>query len=100
MVADAVTPAGLTPQKESAPAAQTAQSRQQNEPRNSATGAGGDKAFLTLRALLALKGHVLSRTAASDGPVCFYLARWGMVRELRDFAAVHAFAEQVGTTHA
>lgn len=100
VVADAVAPAGLTVQKESAPAAQAAQSREQNEHRNSATGDPADKAFLTLRALLALKGHVLSRTHGDDGPVRFYVTRWGLVRELPDIAAVRAFAEQVGATHA
>lgn len=96
----AVAPAGLNAQKESAPAAQAAQSREQNEHLNSATGAHADKAFLTLRALLALKGHVLSRTHGDDGPVRFYVTRWGLVRELPDIAAVRAFAEQVGATHA
>lgn len=100
VASDAVAPAGLNAQKESAPAAQAAQSREQNEPGNSATGDGADKAFLTLRALLALKGHVLSRTHGDDGPVRFYVTRWGLVRELSDFAAVRAFAEQVGATHA
>ena len=100
VVADAVAPAGLNAQKESAAATQAAQSREQNEPRNSATGAGADKTFLTLRALLALKGHVLSRTHGDDGPVRLYVTRWGLVRELPDIAAVRAFAEQVGATHA
>ena len=100
VVADAVAPAELTAQKESAPAAQAAQSREQIEPANSATGAGADKTFLTLRALLALKGYSLSRTAAGDGPARFYVTRWGLVRELHDLAAVHAFAQQVGTSHA
>lgn len=100
VVADAVAPAGLNAQKETAPAAQAAQSREENEPGNSAIGDGADKAFLTLRALLALKGHVLSRTHGDDGPVRFYVTRWGLVRELRDIAAVRAFAEQVGATHA
>lgn len=100
VVADAVAPAGLNAQKETAPAAQAAQSREQGEPRNSATGASPDKAFITLRALLALKGHVLSRSHGDDGPVRFYVTRWGLVRELRDIAAVRAFAEQVGATHA
>lgn len=100
VAADAVAPAGLNAQKESAPAAQAAQSREQNEQRNSATGAGADKAFLTLRALLALKGYSLSRTHGDDGPVCFHVNRWGMVRELRDIAAVRAFAQQVGASDA
>ena len=99
VAADAVAPAGLNAQKESAPATQAAQSREQNEHRNSATGAGADKAFLTLRALLALKGYSLSRTHGDDGPVCFHVNRWGMVRELRDIAAVRAFAQQVGASN-
>lgn len=100
VVADAVAPAGLNAQKETAPAAQAAQSREENEPGNSAIGDGADKAFLMLRALLAMKGHVLSRTHGDDGPVRFHVTRWGLVRELRDIAAVRAFAEQVGATHA
>lgn len=58
------------------------------------------KQFATLRALLALKGYSsLSRTSASDGPVCFYVTRWGMVRQLRHIAAVRAFAQQVGASN-
>jgi len=100
VVADAVAPAGLNAQKKTAPAAHAALSREQNEPRDSAISDGAEKAFLTLRALLALKGHVLSRTNGDDEPVRFYVTRWGLVRELRDIAAVRAFAEQVGATHA
>ena len=99
VASDAVAPAGLNTQKESAQATRAAQSREQNEHRDSATGAGADKAFLTLRALLALKGYSLSRTHADDGRVCFHVNRWGMVRELRDIAAVRAFAQQVGASH-
>lgn len=58
------------------------------------------KRFATLRAHLALKGYSLHRTAADDGPVCFYVTRWGLVRELPNIAAVRAFAEQAGTSHA
>jgi hypothetical protein len=100
VVAVAVAPAGLNAQEESAPAAQATQSREQNEDRNSATGADADKVFLTLRALLALKGYSLSRTHSDDGQVYFHVNRWGMVGELRDFAAVRAFAELVGAPHA
>lgn len=96
VVADAVSPAGLNPQKESALATQAAQSREQNEPPNSATGAGTDKAFLTLRAVLALAGHALSRSDGNDGERIYFVTRWGMVRELRDLDAVRRFAEQVG----
>jgi len=62
--------------------------------------ADNGKRFARLRAHLALKGYSLSRTAASDGPVCFYVTRWGMVRELRDLAAVARFLDQVGGAHA
>ena len=56
---------------------------------------GRRKAFLTLRAKLALAGHTLSRTDSTDGPVTYCVGRWGMVRELRDLEAVQAFAVQV-----
>lgn len=98
VASDAVAPAGLNAQKESALATQAAQSREQNEHRNSVTGEGADKAFLTLRAVLALKGYSLCRTHGDDGPLCFHVNRWGMVRELRDIAAVRAFAQQVGAS--
>ena len=65
-----------------------------------AAGAGADNAFLTLRALLALKGYSLSLTHGDDGPVCFHVTRWGMVRELPHITAVRVFAEQVGVSHA
>ena len=58
------------------------------------------KRFATLRAHLALKGYSLHRTAADDGPVCFYVTRWGMARELRELAAVAQFLDQVGGAHA
>jgi hypothetical protein len=58
------------------------------------------KRFATLRAHLALKGYSLHRTAAGDGPVRFYVTRWGKARELRDLAAVTRFLAQVGGVHA
>jgi len=94
---DAAGPAGLNAITESS---QAAQSRAHDVARKATTGTGADKAFLTLRALLALKGHVSSRTHGDDGPVRFYVTHWGSVRELPDIAAVRAFAEQVGGTHA
>lgn len=100
VVAAAASIAGLTAQKESAPVAQATQSREQNEHRNSATEACADKAFQTLRAEIALRGYSLSRTHGDDGPVCFHVSRWGMVRELRDLPAVRAFVVQVGATNA
>ena len=58
------------------------------------------KCLATLRAQLALNGYSLTRTHGEDGPVCFYVTRWGMVRELPDIAAVRAFAQQVGASNA
>lgn len=55
-----------------------------------------DKCFQTLRARLALAGHVLRRSNSSDGPSTYYVTRWGLIRELRDLGAVEAFAKQVG----
>ena len=100
VVAAAASLAGLTAQKESAPVAQATQSREQNQHHDFATEASADKAFQTLRAELALRSYGLSRTHGEDGPVSFHVSRWGMVRELRDLAAVRAFAAQVGATNA
>jgi hypothetical protein len=100
LVADAVALTELTPEKKSALVAQATQSREQIEQLNSATGAFADKAFLTLRAMLALKGHALSRTHAEDSAVRFSVTRWGLVREFPDLPSVRAFAEQVGAKHA
>ena len=91
----AVSTAALNTQKDSAPVAQATQSREQIEHSNSATGAGSEKAFLALQALLALKGYSLSRTAAIDGPV-HYVIRWDLVRKPCDIAAVAGFVRQVG----
>ena len=50
------------------------------------------KRLATLRARLARAGWVLTADLAGT----FTAARWGMARELRDLAAVAAFAAQVG----
>jgi hypothetical protein len=52
------------------------------------------KHFESLRALLAMKGHELH---ATDGGI-FIVRRWGLCRDLRDLAAVEAFAKQVGAS--
>jgi hypothetical protein len=52
------------------------------------------KRFESLRALLAMKGHELH---ATDGGI-FIVRRWGLCRDLRDLAAVEAFAKQVGAS--
>ena len=91
VVADAVAPAGLTAQKESAPAAQAAQSREENQHGNSATGADADKGFSTLRARLALAGFTVHLT--DDGACgCAYLvSRWAQYRTFADRDALAAF---------
>lgn len=59
-----------------------------------------DKHFHTLRAALALHGHVLRRTAATDGEVSYYAHKWGMVRHFIDLKAVANFAAQArGARH-
>lgn len=65
---------------------------------NSATSVADEKAFHTLRAHLALAGHTLSRTDASDGARDYFVSRCIFVRELPDLDAVAAFAKQVGGT--
>lgn len=100
VVADGVAPARLNPQEESARAVRPRWCRAKSGRQSSAIKPDADKEFCTLRAVLALKGHCLSRTYAGDGPVQFYVTRWGMVRELRDIAAVRAFAAQVGASNA
>ena len=86
------------PLKENAPATDRGDKRNQHPDSRASANAG--KAFATLRAELALQGYSLSRSSAADGPVSFYVGRWGMVRELRDLAAVIAFAEQAGARDA
>ena len=90
----------LSAQKETALAAQAAQSRDQKEQQNFATGTRADKAFHTLRAHLALRGYSLHRTEADDGPVSFYVTRCGMTSEMRDLVAVARFLDRVGGAHA
>jgi len=54
------------------------------------------KRFATLRAQLALKGHVLNRTHRDDGPVVYWAERWGLVRNLPTIADVQRFLTQIG----
>lgn len=54
------------------------------------------KAFTALRAAFNLKGHALHRTDPADGPVTFWVERWGLVRQLPTIDAVRRFLEQIG----
>lgn len=55
-----------------------------------------DKAFSTLRAAFAMKGHGLHRTNPTDGPVTYWAERWGLVRHLPTIDAARRFLEQIG----
>ena len=54
------------------------------------------KAFSTLRAAFAMKGHTLHRTDPADGPVSYWAERWGHVRHLPTIDAARRFLEQIG----
>lgn len=55
------------------------------------TSARKDKAFSTLQAAYALRGHTLHRVDPADGPVTYWAERWGLVRYLPTLhdAALH-----------
>lgn len=74
-----------------APAATGAQSKTLHANHNA-----DDKQFATLRARLALAGHVLSRSNPTDGEIRYFSSPWGMTREFRDLDAVAAFLDQIG----
>lgn len=75
---------------------QTGGPREPQTQSDSGTPRGGCKVFVTRRAELALHGYTLSRSTTDDGPARFCVGRGGMVRELRDLAAVAAFLKQIG----
>jgi hypothetical protein len=60
------------------------------------TGQRPDKAFETLRAAFALRGHTLHWTDPTDGPVTFWAERWGLVKHLPTIDAARRFLEQIG----
>jgi len=55
-----------------------------------------DKEFSTLRAQAALRGHGLHRSSPQDGPVIYWVTRWGVTRDLPNIDAVRAFIRQIG----
>ncbi len=63
---------------------------------NFPTSARNDKAFSSLRAAFALKGHALHRTDPADGTVTYWAERWGLVRHLPTSDAARRFLEQIG----
>lgn len=63
------------------------------------TGKRAGKAFATLAAHLALKGHQLVRSEAADGALGYYVHCWGHVKHLPDLDAVAGFLRQIGGHH-
>ncbi len=55
-----------------------------------------DKAFATLRAKLAMRGHQLHIIDDGHGGAAFMVSRWCMSRTLPNLAAVQDFAVRVG----
>ena len=53
-----------------------------------------DKQFATLQARCAIAGYELVIIDAGDGSSAFMIQKWGLVRELRDMAAVEAFLDR------
>ncbi|NIC41841.1 hypothetical protein [Aquabacterium sp. A08] len=60
------------------------------------TGQRPRKAFETLRAAFAIQGHALHRTDPTDGPVAYWVERWGMVRNLSTLDDALEFLKQIG----
>jgi len=60
------------------------------------TGERAGKAFETLRAAMALRGHALHRSDPADGPVTFWAERWGLVRHLPTLHDVALFLARIG----
>ena len=55
-----------------------------------------DKAFCSLRAELALRGHSLYRSNPGDGPVTYWVERWGLLRHLATLDDVREFLARIG----
>ena len=54
------------------------------------------KEWTTMQARAALRGWQLWRSSAADGPVRYFVARWGMVRALADLDEVEQWLERAG----
>ncbi len=54
------------------------------------------KAFETLRAAFALRGHTLHRSDPADGQVTYWAERWGVGRYLPTLHDVALFLAQIG----
>ena len=54
------------------------------------------KAYKTLAAGFAMKGHALHRSDPNDGTVAYWAERWGLVRYLPTIDAARRFLDQIG----
>lgn len=63
---------------------------------NSLTESQTGKAFATLQAAFAMRGHTLHRTDPADGPVTYRVERWGLVRNLPTLHDAALFLAQIG----
>jgi hypothetical protein len=53
------------------------------------------KEFVTMRAQVAIRGYVLHRSEATDGPVVFFAERNGQLHYQPTVAALRAFVRQI-----
>lgn len=83
------------PQKNSAHPAKAKVSAIQNGV-DSPTATAESKAFATLQARFALRGHALHRVASPNGPQAFWAERWGLVRYLPSLHDAALFLAQIG----
>lgn len=60
------------------------------------TGQRPCKAFETLRAAFALRGHAFFKVDHKDGPATYWAERWGLVRYLPTIDDARRFLEQIG----
>lgn len=67
-----------------------------NNDLNYPTGQRPSKAFGTLRAAFALKGHALYQIDKQDEPTIYWIERWGLVRYLPTIDDARRFLEQIG----
>ena len=94
VASDAVSTAGLNPQKESTLRAATTQSREQNEHRDLADDEAAGKARATMAARFAMRGYSLHQLADDT----YLVTRWNLSRPCIDLYAVRRFLAQVEGT--
>lgn len=61
-----------------------------------ATGTRHQGTFNALRDAFAARGHSLHRTDPTDGPVTYWVERWGLIRYLPTIDVARRFLEQIG----